>query len=279
MIARRILSKLQLICIGVACACAAMASPGPDTPRDRELIAQKISLLDNLLARTKASERYSAPDNEQARALVAEAEELAGIARENLKKGDLEVVVQGIDEAFQRVFNASRMCRQETGSTLVEQMRYQELLEGIDSLRPGANSGTDPETERLIGEARGRAEQDDYAGATKLLGQAYEKVASAVALSRDNETVVYSLDFATPRDEYEYEVRRYGGNRMIIDLLLEKHPGSTVALVKSFVAKAEEMRASAESKAEAGKFEEAVRDMETAGQHQQRALGLLGIQS
>lgn len=278
MVLGRMLSGLLLLFAGSAGSLAVMGAPDQGTAHDRELVAQKITLLDSLVVRAKASERFVAADNQEARALVAEAEELAGIAREKLKKGDLDAAARGLDEAFQRVFVASRMCKA-TGPTPVAKTRYQELLDGIASLRAGADTGVHREASRLIEDARGRAEQDDYAGAINLLGQAYEMVASAVATSRDNETVVYSLDFATAEDEYEYEVRRYSGNRMIIDLLLEKHTGSTAALVKNFIAQAEEMRQTAEARAAAGRFEDAVRHMEGAGQHQQRAMGLLGIQS
>lgn len=275
----RAYSLLLWLFAGIGCAFVAMAEAEQGSSRDRELLAQKVMLLDNLLTRTKSSERYSAVENQAARELVAEAEEFAGIAKENLKQGDLEVAAQGLDEAFQRMFTASRMCKKETGSTLVEQMRYQELLEGIGSLQTGADIGIDPAAEKLVQDARVRAEQDDYAGAIGLLSQAYEMVAAAVAHARDKQTLVYSLDFATPEEEYDYEVRRYSGNQMIIDLLLEKHPGSTAALVKNFVAKAEEMREAAGAKATEGRFGEAVRDMEAAGKHQQRAMRLLGIQS
>jgi hypothetical protein len=264
---------------GLGCTTALAAAGGQAVAPDPALVNQKVTLLENLLTRTKSSERYAASDNGEARELIAEAEELAAVARENLGEGDLEVAAQGLDEAFNRVFAAARMCRKETGSTFAEQVRYQELLEGIDSLKSGWEGDVDPRAGRLVADAQALAEQDDYRGAIKLLGEAYEMVASAVALSRDKETVVYSLDFATPEDEYDYEVRRYGGNRMIIDLLLDKHPGSTAALVNTYVAKAEAMRESAEAKAATGSFESAVRDMEAAGKHQQRALNLLGIQS
>lgn len=260
------------------CGATALAAPDGGKATASPLLAQKISLLENLLTRTTASKRLGASDNQEARELVAQARELTALAKENLTAGRPEVASQGVDEAFKRVFAATRMLKKESGSTLVERMRFEELMEAIDSLKSGSASTGNPEAERLIADARARAEQDDYAGALKLLSQAYEMTASAVALSRDQETVVYTLDFATPGDEYEYEVRRFDGNRMIIDLLLRKHPGTTAALVQSYVTKAEEMLLTAETKAGNGKFEDAVRDMEEAGRHQKRAMGLLGIQ-
>ena len=274
---RYCLVYLLLAATGLCGATALAASDGGKATAS-PLLAQKISLLENLLARTTATKRFGASDNQEARELVAQGRELTALAKENLAAGRPEVASQGVDEAFKRVFAATRMLKKESGSTLVERMRFEELMEAIDSLKSGSASSGDPEAERLIADARARAEQDDYAGALKLLSQAYEMTASAVALSRDRETVVYTLDFATPKDEYEYEVRRFEGNRMIIDLLLRKHPGTTAALVQSYVTKAEEMRLSAVTKAANGKFEDAVREMEEAGKHQKRAMGLLGIQ-
>jgi hypothetical protein len=277
------LNRYCLVCLLLAatslCGATPLAKAESGKATAAQLLTQKISLLENLLARTTASKRFAASDNLEARELVAQATELTALARENLAAGRPEVASQGVDEAFKRVFAATRMLKKEPGSTLVERMRFEELMEAIDSLKSGSASTRDPEAERLIADARARADQDDYAGALKLLSQAYEMTASAVALSRDQETVVYTLDFASPKDEYDYEVRRFEGNRMVIDLLLRKHPGTTAALVKSYVSKAEEMRLSAATKAANGNFEDAVRDMEEAGRHQERAMGLLGIQS
>ena len=275
-IRQRCLISLLLAAIITGPAIASTSTGLSGTP-DPKLVKQKETLLNNLVKRTKSSERYSVPGNQKARDLIAEAEELAAIAREKLEVGDLEVAIQGLDEAFKRVFAATRMCRTETGSTFAEQVRYQDLQEGIDSLISGWDGSIDPKTEELIVDSRRLAEENNYRAAVEMLSQGYETVASAVALSRDGEIVVYSLDFALPKDEYDYEVRRYSGNRIIIELLLEKHPGSTGALVESYVANAEALKESAEEKAGNGEFQAAVQDMEAAGKHQKRALSLLGI--
>ena len=131
----------------------------------------------------------------------------------------------------------------------------------------------------MITDAKAMAETDDYAGANSLLSQAYEKTVTAVALARDNQTIVYSLNFETAADEYAYEVRRFDGNRMVVDMMLEKRKvGSLSELVTKYVADAEGVRESAEADAAAGNYEVAVEKMEEADKHLKRALRLLGIQ-
>ena len=107
----RICAIFLWFAVGTICPSAGLAAGAQGGATDAGLVTQKMALLDKLLKRTKSSESYSAAGNQEARDLVAEAEELAGIARENLKKGNLEVATQGLDEAFNRVFSAARMCR------------------------------------------------------------------------------------------------------------------------------------------------------------------------
>ena len=111
-----------------------------------------------------------------------------------------------------------------------------------------------------------------------MLSQAYEKTVTAVALTRDKQTVVYSLNFETAADEYAYEVRRFDGNRMIVDTMLHnRKEGSVSELVTKYVAEAEGVRELAQADAVAGEYEVAVEKMEQADKHLKRAMRLLGI--
>ena len=230
-----------------------------DTQRDtnEQLVRQKVMLVESMLERSASSKAIMESDNQEAKELLNEAKELAGIAKENLANGQLESAGEGIDEALKTLSAASSVMKKRKKSALVLRTRYKELSEGIDSFRqaldPGIEFEIESEIDPLLSDAKVMADANDYAGANKLLSQAYEKTVTAVALARDKQTVVYSLNFETAADEYDYEIRRFNGNRMIVDMMLEKRKvGSLSELVMKYVADAESVRGAAEAEAAAG---------------------------
>ena len=236
--------------------------------------------MDSMLEGSPSARAIEEGHNWEAKELLAQARELAVIAKASLGKGELEAAREGVDEALKMISSASSALRNQQKSTLVQRSRYKELAEGIASFRDTLGADLDPAVDELVAEAGTLAEADDYEGANRLLSRAYEQTVAAVAQARDKETVVYTLSFATPADEYAYEVRRFNGNRMIVELMLEKRKeGSLSELVHKYLGDAEGVRSTAEADAAAGNYEDAVRKMEEAGEHLRRALSVLGIQA
>jgi hypothetical protein len=274
------LPSRSVLLVALAALVSSPAVSGEQVAQERErLLRQKILLVDSMLQGSPSTRAIAESDDPEARELLLQARELASIAEDKLARGELEAAGEGIDEALKMISSASAAVKKRGKSTLVQRARYKELSEGIDTFRQALGAELDPAIEALVAEAEGRTEADDYEGANRLLSRAYEETVSAVALARDKQTVVYSLRFETAADEYAYEVRRFDGNRMMVDLMLDKRkPGSLSELVNKYVGDAEGVRATAEADAAAGDYEGAVRKMEEAGQHLRRALGLLGIQ-
>ena len=96
---------------------------------------------------------------------------------------------------------------------------------------------------------------------------------------RDNETVTYRLEFATPADEYRYEVDRFRSNALMVRLMLaERAPGEAVlAQVRAEMGQARALDAVAARQARAGAHEAAIRSAEEANRHAGAALRLLGV--
>jgi len=70
------------------------------------------------------------------------------------------------------------------------------------------------------------AKRDRYSAAYPVLDGAYHQLLNAIKHVRDGETVEYRLEFLVPKDEYEYEQRRYVSQRTMIDLALQERPTS-----------------------------------------------------
>ena len=279
MLLKRLIWRSLVLLTVPACFALSQAEEVAQRETNEQLLRQKVMLVESMLTRSISTKAILESDNPEAKELLSQAAELAAIAKDNLTQGNLEAAAEGIDEALKTLSSASSVLKKNRKSTLVQRTRYKELSEGIESFRPAHDADADAEIDRLVSDAKAMAANDDYAGANRLLSQAYEKTVTAVALARDNQTIVYSLNFETAADEYAYEVRRFDGNRMVVDMMLEKRKvGSLSELVTKYVADAEGVRESAEADAAAGNYEVAVEKMEEADKHLKRALRLLGIQ-
>lgn len=271
----------SLFWISVSASVSVALALGDEAKSNQQrLLEQKILLVERMLQSSPSSDASGKSGNPEVAELQAQARELVSIARASLEKGEMEAAREGVDEALKMISSASSIRKNQRKSTLVQRDRYKDLSEGIASFRDTLGADLDEEVNALVADARAMAEADDYEGANRLLSRAYEETVSAVARVRDKQTVVYALNFETPADEYAYEVRRFNGNRMLVDLMLEKHKGGAVSeLVQKYLDDAEGARGIAEAEAEVGNYQEAVSTMEKAGQHLRRALSLLGVQA
>lgn len=98
------------------------------------------------------------------------------------------------------------------------------------------------------------------------LHHAYTLLQGAIGDLRGGDTLVRSLNFATPEDEYRYEEERYENLRLVTRLLTERKRSD--ARVEKMIALADEQaafeRENARAAAEQGEFATAVQHMEAA---------------
>jgi hypothetical protein len=104
--------------------------------------------------------------------------------------------------------------------------------------------------------------------------QAYLVAKAAIGSMRDGDTLVRSLSFATPEDEYRYEVDRNDTHRMLLDVLLDpaRAPQASAAAQKSAA-----LRAQADGVAKSGDFAGAVRLLEDSTRELVRAIRAAGV--
>ena len=164
--------------------------------------------------------------------------------------------------------------------------------EEVASYRPALQSmATNPQLATSVKEALQRID-GLMAEARRLLdqGRTQEALTQAEAAKRlainsvvrlgAGQTVTYSLSFATPQDEFAYELRRYDSNAMLIAMSLREVPPETGELhrrIRHETAEAARLKELAAIDAAAGRHPDAVRKMEAAVLHLTRALQALGV--
>jgi hypothetical protein len=275
------------LCLGMA---AAVAQTAPRVPPDREQLDRKLTSTATLIDSSTAAKQIEASGVREATERRAKARELHGKAGEALRAGDLEGSSRLLDEASRAFIEAVRLARPEQVADAKQRTDYQARLESTRALldaqkRISAEKNTPRagdttrQVEGMIAEAERQAQAGKLPDARRTIDQAYLTVKAAIGSMRGGETVVRSLNFATPADEYHYEVDRNDTHRMLVDMLLKEKRGSggIDAMVDQAVATAGQLRTRAEAEAARKDHPTAIKTLEESTRELVKAIRAAGI--
>ncbi len=254
-----------------------------DGKAHKRVLEQKLLLLDSMINSGKGAKQIRSSKNPEVQQLLLRAEELFSMAKGSLTHDEYEEASREINDAIRAISSARSRAKGQGGSTLVERQRYRELLDNIASMEESIRGNSEISVDQdRIDQLRQRAaaliKKDQYSEANKQLDEAYQMTVSAVAAGHHNKTVVYSLDFASPQEEYEYEKNRYRGNQELVTLMMEKRATTpTKRMIEGYISKAQQTFGEAHSVADSGDYSEALREMEKANSELGRAMKMLGI--
>jgi multidrug efflux pump subunit AcrA (membrane-fusion protein) len=134
--------------------------------------------------------------------------------------------------------------------------------------------------ERQMGEAQALAAQNRYADARPVLDRAYLTARISIESMRRGDTLIRSLNFASPREEYDYEIDRNETHRMLITVLLADRKDAAGAVpsdLQAFNEKAALLRRDAEMHATRGDYVGAIKLLEDSTRELIRAIRVGGI--
>jgi hypothetical protein len=111
-----------------------------------------------------------------------------------------------------------------------------------------------------------------------MLDSAYRQLLHAIKRVRDRQTVEYRLNFASAKEEYEYEQRRYRSQQMLLDMTVRERPpdGPMADRIRDGMAKAASEHHQADVLAGQGRFAEALAQEESATEDLAALLRLMG---
>ncbi|MFQ5618239.1 MAG: hypothetical protein ACE5FR_04635 [Rhodospirillales bacterium] len=271
-----------------------VAQANAESATRRQLLEQKVALLANYL-KSAMTRRIAGGDNAQAKARVRRAEALLGQARHALGLGDEALADRLLNEALRTLSAASRLAvrGRRADSEAQARTRYERLRRHIDSYLKSASEGSGGTGADTVwqsaatkltastAEAEALAADGRYVDASKLLAKTYRAVVAAIAESRRGQTVISSLRFAGPEDEFDYERRRNDSYEMLLELMLSERQGTATgalrALVERSVAESRSLRGQADHAAAAGDYQTAIDAMEEATRRLTRALRAGGL--
>jgi|GEM_PF-1354955 len=257
------------------------------------MVNQKLMFAD-MLVNSAASSRVKASANDEAKQTQSKAEALVAQAKEQLKSGDNQGAYSNAEEGLALLKQAAQLVPSEEEIAVLRE-NYEELLHSVDNFKKsheesyqrmlkagGEASAVDYDKKQvalLTQDAQSLAEKNDFVNANKKLEHAQHIITAAIQQMLNSQTIVYDLNFESPQEEYEYELKRFGGYEELIPVAIEqKKPNEgTQKLMESFVEKGQKMRSIAMDTAKAGDYPRAIAMMQDATKEVRRALRMVGV--
>lgn len=282
----------QSIRIGAAILWASsVAAQGPSPEEQRQLVEQKIRLLEMLL-KSPVAKASSAGHGAEPQSLAARGRRAIDRARIAMADDRLDEAQQVLDDALKSSSAESRRLHSEEALTEgAQRQAYRNLSEQVAAYRASVAELTkDAKIEAAarslllridaqVTEAGKREAAGRLAEANRLLGNAYEMAVTEISRWRAGQEVVMSLHFDTPADEYAYELKRFESGEIMVGMMVAEGNGAgdRQALVDAAVAEGRQLRDEAARLAENGRHREAIGLMEQATDRINRALQTMGV--
>jgi hypothetical protein len=283
-------SRTLRVVVSAACLCMAAAVAQTKVPLDRDQLERKFTSTATLIESSSGAKQIEASGNADATGRRARARELHAKAGEALKAGDLATASKMLDDSSRALFEAVRLAAPAQVVESKERTDYQARMDSTRALldaqkRIAAEKGpaargseTSRQVEGMIAEAERQAQAGRLPDAKRTIDQAYLTVKAAIGTMRGGETVVRSLNFATPAEEYAYEIDRNDTHRMLVQMLLkDKRGGSLDAMVDQAVGAAAQLRTRAEAEAARREHPAAIKTLEDSTRELVKAIRAAGV--
>ena len=266
---------------------ASLAGAQEGTPDEqRRLVEQKMRLVE-MLVNVQAAKSGTAVATDR----LEKGRKALSLAREAVSENRFDAAEQILDEALRSSSSGSRGVPQSTLSEDALRNAYQNLIEQVATYRASVEDvATDPKIgsaarvllTRIDGksaEARQHATAGRFEQANRLLGEAYQLAVSELSRLRSGDEIVHSLNFASPVEEYAYEIKRFESNQILVNMMIGegKAEGEKRSMIDGFLAEARRLRGEADERSKTGRHKDAVNLMENASGQLNRALQLMGV--
>lgn len=258
---------------------------------DPNAVRQKAVFLENLVTKSVAAKTLEMSKDAAAIGALERARALVGQAQKDVESNDFKAAEEKLNDALRLVNTETRRLSQHRVTEEHLQTAYDKRLHSVRAFlkayervaqEKGSSSIAARQEEmltRIIAEAENNARAGKLADAKAALDKAYHITKTQLREMRGGDTLVRTLNFETPKDEYAYEVDRNDSHKMLLKIAIgEQKPGAkTVELIEKLRAKAMDLRAVAENRAKDGDYKAAVQSLEASTQELLKAIRLSGL--
>jgi hypothetical protein len=272
-------------CAALVALCVALPAQGASP------VEQRIANVERLVGQSSGVKQVEGSGNADAKARLAEARALIEQAKADHAAGNAEAANRRLGEATRTLMEAVRLTGTPAAVSAKHQTDFDRRKRSVDALveameRIGREKGADAQVAKAVGSVRemtARADALRDAGRVDegqaLLGAAHEVAAREVETLRGGDTLVRTLTFASKEEEYHYELDRNQTHEMLLRVLVEERQGGKGlnAMARKFVTEARALRGEAEDNARGGRYENAVKRLESSTGQLIRAIRSSGI--
>lgn len=278
----RLLLLLALLAVAAAGAAA----------QDRETLERRAQSIRTLIETSSGARQIEASGVAAARERRDNARLIHREASAALAGGDLGQAAKLFDQAAREMMDGVRLAKPEQVAGEKAQRDFDARLESTKALlaaqqritqEKGAGREAQESTRRIeqqLAEAQKLAAQNRLDEARPALDRAYLTARVSIEALRRGDTLVRSLNFASKREEYDYELDRNDTHRMLISVVLADRrdaAGTMPPAMQASVDKAAALRRDAEAKARTGDHAGAIVLLEDATRELVRAIRAGGL--
>lgn len=265
------------------------ATAVPVVSAQAQALDPRMDKIVKLINSSSGAKQVMSSDNPLAHEFHAQAKALFDQALQATDKAEASRL---LNESVKAMYSAIRSASRESVMAEKHVTDYKKLMRSVDAFREqherisdekGAGSegrALRGQVNTLVAEADKAFAAKEYAKAQLLLRESFEMLRNSIESMREGETLVRSLNFATKKDEFDYELERYQSQLVLVDVLLKDKRASSAYVAKQvdgYIVVAEEARAQAESAAAQGDYVAAIGLLEGARKQIVRALRTGGI--
>lgn len=252
--------------------------------------SNRLHHIDKLLNASSAARSVQGSDDPEVAKLYAQAKALYAQAATAADQADDARHNALLDEAVKTMFKAVRMVGSPTRADK-DRRDFANRRRSIEALvdayvRVATEKGTaqkggalQARTRAQLGEADGLLDEGDIEGAMAKLDEAYVQLRSVLGEMRDGETLVHTLSFESPAEEYRYELDRNETHRMLVNVLLAEKlkDAHTRTRVTPHLETAAGHRAVADEAAGRREFQKAIDLLDASTREYLKAIRMAGI--
>jgi hypothetical protein len=275
--------RLTLPCL-IALSLAASAAHA----QDRDQLERRLQSVGTLIESSSVARQIESSGESAAREKRDNARLIHREASATLGSGDLNAAARLLDQAAREMMNGARLAKPEQVAGAKRQRDFDARLDSARALlgaqqRITREKGSAPDAvavtgriETLIADAERQVAGGRLDEARALVDRAYLTARVAIESMRRGDTLVRSLKFASPREEYDYEIDRNDTHRMLIELVLADRKEAAAAM-QAPLDRATALRGQAEAQARRGDAAGAIPLLEASTRELVRAIRAGGL--
>ena len=249
----------------------------------------KLNLLGYILTKSMRTKEVQASDNQKAIGIIGAAYKHYNAAKELLDNEDFDGSNIEIQKSLQNISVAFRLVVNKDREAELARKQYELLYSRVKNFSDLFNQLPEEKVKgildsnkmnQLIKYAETLYQKDQPKKALIPLTESADMLERALSDARKDETVVYALEFATPEDEYKYEMDRNENYTLLTSIILSSSPPENrkkIPLIRMLIDKNEDLVVEAEKLFENKDIEKAIKLLEKGNKTLVRALRLGGL--